>query len=120
MVDGRSEPRAPERAPRPIGLSFCAPARIPCRLSACALTLLVIGIVSHGSDSSSGTTGTSSPNTNGGSPRSTSFCFSSSIVSFALTTTSPKQNADAPAPVIVGQHDEGTTGQMKNCMSYGN
>ena len=30
-----------------------------------------------------------------------------------------EQNPDAPDPVIVGQHDENTIGQMRNCMSYG-
>jgi tRNA-splicing ligase RtcB (3'-phosphate/5'-hydroxy nucleic acid ligase) len=37
----------------------------------------------------------------------------------ALAATT-KQNPNAPAPIILGQHDEGTIGQMKNCMSYGN
>jgi tRNA-splicing ligase RtcB (3'-phosphate/5'-hydroxy nucleic acid ligase) len=37
----------------------------------------------------------------------------------ALAATT-KQNPDAPAPIVVGQHDENTVGQMKNCMSYGN
>jgi tRNA-splicing ligase RtcB (3'-phosphate/5'-hydroxy nucleic acid ligase) len=37
----------------------------------------------------------------------------------ALAATT-KQNPDAPAPIVVGQHDENTIGQMKNCMSYGN
>jgi tRNA-splicing ligase RtcB len=36
--------------------------------------------------------------------------------SLAATT---KQNPDAPLPTMLGQHDEGTIGQMKNCMSYG-
>jgi tRNA-splicing ligase RtcB (3'-phosphate/5'-hydroxy nucleic acid ligase) len=31
-----------------------------------------------------------------------------------------KQNDNAPAPLIIGTHDEGTIGQLKNCMSYGN
>jgi len=31
----------------------------------------------------------------------------------------PRQNANAPDPIIVGRHDEGTIGQMRNCMSYG-
>lgn len=30
------------------------------------------------------------------------------------------QNENAPAPLILGLHEEGTIGQMKNCMSYGN
>jgi tRNA-splicing ligase RtcB (3'-phosphate/5'-hydroxy nucleic acid ligase) len=38
----------------------------------------------------------------------------------AMLAATTKQNPDAPAPVILGQHDEGTIGQMKNCMSYGN
>ncbi len=29
------------------------------------------------------------------------------------------QNLNAPEPIIVGNHDEGTIGQMRNCMSYG-
>jgi len=37
----------------------------------------------------------------------------------ALAATT-KQNPDAPAPIVVGQHDENTVGQMMNCMSYGN
>ena len=31
-----------------------------------------------------------------------------------------KQNDSAPKPIIVGRHDEGTIGQMNNCMRYGN
>jgi tRNA-splicing ligase RtcB len=37
----------------------------------------------------------------------------------ALLAAATKQNPDAPTPVILGQHDAGTIGQMKNCMSYG-
>lgn len=37
----------------------------------------------------------------------------------AVLATTTKQNPDAPAPIILGKHDEGTIGQMKNCMSYG-
>jgi tRNA-splicing ligase RtcB len=36
----------------------------------------------------------------------------------ALAPT-PMQNPNTPDPIIVGQHDEGTIGQMRNCMSYG-
>ena len=36
-----------------------------------------------------------------------------------MLAATTKQNPDAPAPIILGQHDEGTIGQMKNCMSYG-
>jgi tRNA-splicing ligase RtcB (3'-phosphate/5'-hydroxy nucleic acid ligase) len=32
---------------------------------------------------------------------------------------SPTQNPNAPDPIVVGNHDEGTIGQMRNCMSYG-
>jgi tRNA-splicing ligase RtcB len=35
----------------------------------------------------------------------------------AVTT---KQNENALEPLVLGQHDAGTIGQMKNCMSYGN
>jgi tRNA-splicing ligase RtcB len=38
----------------------------------------------------------------------------------ATLAAMPKQNHDAPSPTVLGQHDEGTIGQMKNCMSYGN
>jgi tRNA-splicing ligase RtcB len=38
----------------------------------------------------------------------------------AQLAAATKQNDHAPAPVICGQHDDGTIGQMKNCMSYGN
>jgi tRNA-splicing ligase RtcB (3'-phosphate/5'-hydroxy nucleic acid ligase) len=31
-----------------------------------------------------------------------------------------KQNDSAPEPIILGRHDEGTIGQMNNCMRYGN
>jgi tRNA-splicing ligase RtcB len=37
----------------------------------------------------------------------------------ALLAATTKQNPDAPLPTVLGQHDEGTIGQMKNCMSYG-
>ena len=32
---------------------------------------------------------------------------------------SPTPNPNAPDPVVVGHHDEGTIAQMRNCMSYG-
>ena len=38
----------------------------------------------------------------------------------AMLAATTKQNPNAPTPVILGQHDEGTIGQMKNCMRYGN
>ena len=38
----------------------------------------------------------------------------------AMLAATTKQNPSAPTPVILGQHDEGTIGQMKNCMRYGN
>lgn len=31
----------------------------------------------------------------------------------------PTQNPRAPDPIVVGNHDEGTVGQMRNCMGYG-
>jgi RNA-splicing ligase RtcB len=31
----------------------------------------------------------------------------------------PTQNPNAPDPIVIGNHDEGTIGQMRNCMSYG-
>lgn len=38
----------------------------------------------------------------------------------AALAAATKQNPNAPVPIILGKHDEGTIGQMKNCMSYGN
>jgi tRNA-splicing ligase RtcB len=38
----------------------------------------------------------------------------------AMLAATTKQNEHAPEPTILGQHDEGTIGQMKQCMRYGN
>jgi tRNA-splicing ligase RtcB (3'-phosphate/5'-hydroxy nucleic acid ligase) len=38
----------------------------------------------------------------------------------AALAAATKQNPNAPTPLVLGKHDEGTIGQMKNCMSYGN
>jgi tRNA-splicing ligase RtcB len=38
----------------------------------------------------------------------------------AVLAATTKQNPNAPAPIIIGDHDAATVGQMKNCMRYGN
>src|SRR6516165_6046651 len=38
----------------------------------------------------------------------------------AVLAATTKQNPNAPAPIIIGQHDAATVGQMQNCMRYGN
>src|SRR6516164_1280875 len=38
----------------------------------------------------------------------------------AVLAATTKQNPNAPAPIIIGQHDAATVGQMQNCMRHGN